>query len=402
MNEAACTALGGLDRNMSRAPASDEPLERRLAEQDAMLDNDLIGILRLQGRRILWTNRAFDRVFGYAPGELVGRDTGCLYPDVQAFQAFGLAAYPVLAAGGTYRCQLQLQRKDGRSVWVDCSGIRPCAQEPEVSIWYSLDVTSEREAQALRLQAAELEAENRQLQATQHLQGRFLAHMSHELRTPLNAVIGFAELLARGAVPAGSERQNAYLERIAASGRHLLQLIETLLDTARAESGQLRLQAEPTDAQEAAADALRLVTGPAHERQVQLELQLQPGLPALLLDPLRLRQVLLHYLGNAIKFSHPGGRVVLRLRRDGDDALLIEVEDRGIGIAAAELPQLFSKFRQLSSGPTRAYEGAGAGLALVRLIVEAQGGEVGVRSEPGRGSVFSARLPGVLPPPATA
>lgn len=180
--------------------------------------------------------------------------------------------------------------------------------------------------------------------------------------------------------------------QIGASGKHLLDMIESLLDLAKVESGRVTLQPVPLEPGAVVQEVIDMLEGKARMRNVALISEL-PQRPMVRLDPLRLRQVLLNYLSNAIKFSHANGQVVMKASMPDLGRLRIEVQDDGIAISEADQAQLFVRFRQLSAGATKAYEGTGIGLALVKQIVEAQGLRVGVRSELGKGSVFWAEWP---------
>jgi PAS domain S-box-containing protein len=384
--------------DISELHVSRTQLEQLAAQQAAVLDNDLVGIVRLRGRTIEWKNRAFDRILGYGGAELLGQDTSVLYPDVQAFRQLGEAAYTVLRSGGVFRAQLELRRKDGQLVWVDCSGFMLNSNTNE-AIWFLRDISEQRRAQELRVKAAQLQAENRQLLETRRLQQLFLSNMSHEMRTPLNAVLGFAQLLRASAVAPGSERQQLYLEHIENNGRQLLSMIDSILTTADAETGKLAFIGERIDAVQAVEEVVALLEPLVAERQARIEVAGAQTLGPLQLDPLRLRQILLGYVENAIKFSRQGGRVQVRLIPVSADRFRIEVEDEGIGIRSEDLPRLFTEFDQLSAGSTKAYAGVGVGLALVKRLVEAQGGSVAVRSRWGEGSVFVAEMPRRFPLP---
>lgn len=365
-------------------------LQEQNARQQLLLDNKLVGIARVRDRRFVWVNSAFETFFGYAPAELVGRETAVLYPDHAAFLAMGQAVTAALAQSGAYRRTVELRRKDGSAIWADCSGTL-LGTTGEV-IWFSMDVTELRKAEALRVEAADLAAQNRQLQETTRLHSMFLANMSHELRTPLNAVIGFADLLQSPGVIADDVKRARYLGQISASGKHLLGMIESLLELAKLEAGHLPMQPVPLDPGAVAQDVIDMLEAKAQARRVQVT-RTQAAVREVNLDPLRLKQVLLNYLDNAIKFSQPGGEVVMRVLMAQPRLLRIEVEDQGIGIAHADQGRLFTRFRQLSTGTTKVHEGAGIGLSLVKQIVEAQGGRVGVRSDLGKGSMFWAEWP---------
>lgn len=368
-----------------------QALQQQNARQQLLLDNKLVGIAQVRDRRFVWVNSAFEGLFGYAPAEMVGQETSILYPDTAAFTAMGEAAAAAFAKGGKYRATVELRRKDGSQMWADCSGAVLDGTGGEV-IWFSTDVTEARRAESLRVEAANLAAENRQLQETARLHSLFLSNMSHELRTPLNAVIGFVQILQIPAIVSDVEKRARYLAQIGASGKHLLDMIDSLLDLAKVESGRVPLQPEQLEPHAVIQEVVDMLEGKAGLKGVALHSE-SAQLPQVRLDPLRLKQVLLNYLSNAIKCSHANGQIVLRAFMSGPERLRIEVQDDGIGIAEADQAQLFVRFRQLSAGATKAYEGTGIGLALVKQIVEAQGGRVGVRSELGKGSVFWAEWP---------
>jgi signal transduction histidine kinase len=244
---------------------------------------------------------------------------------------------------------------------------------------------------------AALELRNHTVERATEAKTRFVANMSHELRTPLNAVIGFAELMHDGRAGEVSKRQREFLGIIRASANHLLRLINEVLDLSRIEAGQISLEPEAVDPTLIAAECVSSLRWLADEKRVRIDFD-SVALGAASLDPARLRQVILNYLSNAIKFTATGGRVRVALARERDE-LLIEVSDTGIGISEEHRGRVFEEFVQVSD---TAHGGSGLGLAVTKQIVEAQGGEVGVVSELGRGSSFYARLPWVEVDPAEA
>ena len=255
------------------------------------------------------------------------------------------------------------------------------------------DISQHKQAEQARLKALELQAENHRIQEASRLKSQFLANMSHELRTPLNAIIGFADVLQSGMVPADSPKHATFLGHIANSGRHLLQLINDVLDLSKVESGKFDFLPEPVHLPRLVQEVLDVLQTDLQRRHLTVQVDIAAGLDDLRLDPARLKQVLYNYLSNAIKFSHDGGRIAVRARPQALHELRIEVEDNGIGIAEADLPRLFVEFQQLDTGYGKRHAGTGLGLALTRRLVQAQGGEVGVRSTPGVGSVFHLVLP---------
>jgi len=233
---------------------------------------------------------------------------------------------------------------------------------------------------------------NVELQRADEMEKRFLANMSHELRTPLNAILGFAELLIderEGGF--GSERRRTFLETIHRSGKHLLGLINDILDLAKVDAGQMTIEAESLAGPDAVAEVLGVVEPLARERGIVLEAKVGPTI-RIMADPSRLKQILLNLLSNAIKFTNEGGQVRVSARRQGA-VVRFEVMDTGIGIAAKDQKRLFVEFQQLSAGLDRRQQGTGLGLALSKRLVELHGGTIGVRSVPKQGSTFWFTIP---------
>jgi len=260
------------------------------------------------------------------------------------------------------------------------------------------DISERKRHEELRHREAQLETENRHIHESNRIKSTFLANMSHELRTPLNAIIGFAELLHMGQVPVQAPQYHEFLGHIRNSGRHLLQLINDLLDLSKVESGKFEFHPEPVDLERLAREVAVILRETAVRKEIEIRIELDPEVLHLVLDPSRLRQVLYNYLSNALKFTGNGGQVTLRATPEGADKVRLEVQDTGDGIAPADLGRLFTEFQQLDNSRSRVHPGTGLGLALTRRLVEAQGGTVGVRSRLNEGSVFHAVLPRVTGP----
>jgi PAS domain S-box-containing protein len=246
---------------------------------------------------------------------------------------------------------------------------------------YAQELRTKNEELLLALGAA------REASATK---GRFLAAMSHELRTPLNGIMGLAELMFDGLVGPVSEEHKEYLGDILASSRHLLQLVNDVLDLAKVESGKLDLRAEPVELGPLLCEVRDVLRILADKKNISVKVD-AGEIGKVVTDAARLKQVVYNYLSNAIKFTGEGGAIQVRALREGANAFRIEVEDNGSGIEEADIPRLFGDFQQLES--VRPGSGTGLGLALTKRIIEGQGGSVGVRSQPGAGSVFFAILP---------
>ncbi len=246
--------------------------------------------------------------------------------------------------------------------------------------------------QVLSRTNADLRHRTRDAEEANEAKSRFLANMSHELRTPLNGIMGFAELLHDGRLGAVSAEQSEGLADILTSSRHLLALVNDILDLSRIESGRLTFAPELIDPRAIARECVDSLRSVAAAEGVEVALAAPDGTAAVLLDPAKLRQVVFNYVSNAIKFTPAGGDVCVRVTLE--DALLrLEVSDTGPGIAPRDHERVFFEFEQLHGGLARGQAGTGLGLAVTKRIVEAQGGHVGVESDLGAGSTFYAELP---------
>jgi signal transduction histidine kinase len=265
---------------------------------------------------------------------------------------------------------------------------------------------AEHKARALR---AEPEDSNR-------MKSEFLANMSHELRTPLNAIIGFSEALKDGLLGDMTDQQRGFIGDIFNSGRHLLLLIDDILDFSKAEAGQMLLDLEPLQVAPVLQNGLAIVRAKASSRRILLTVDLGESLGTVNADACKLNQIVHNLLSNAVKFCADGGQVTVRAQivprsdvgklssaRGGRSCALadngfgeflqLSVEDTGIGISAEGLNKLFLPFSQLDSGLARKFEGTGLGLALVKLLAELHGGTVAAESAVGEGSRFTLWLP---------
>lgn len=225
------------------------------------------------------------------------------------------------------------------------------------------------------------------------LKSEFLTNMSHELRTPLNAIIGFSELLADATLDLSPEKRGAYVGHILVSGRHLLRLINDILDLAKVDAGKLVLTPEAIELDRIIGEVLDSVGSLAAQGGVQLAHHVAAEANEVYLDPLRIKQVLYNFVSNALKVAPRGTLIQVRARAEGISEIRIEVDDAGPGIAPDQRDKLFVDFHQLSTGTTTSHQGTGLGLSLTKRLVEAHGGSVGVRSVLGQGSTFFAVLP---------
>jgi signal transduction histidine kinase len=240
----------------------------------------------------------------------------------------------------------------------------------------------------------EIQDKSRQLAEASERKSQFLASMSHELRTPLNAIIGLTEMMVSNAARFGTEKAQEPLQRVNAAGTHLLSLINEILDLSKIEVGKLELNLEPVNLARLVDEVIGTAGQLAEKNKNRLVVEAQENLGSLNADSMRLKQILLNLLSNACKFTKQG-EVALRVRRvaDGRDWVELAVADTGIGLTAEQQAKLFQEFTQADSLTARRYGGTGLGLALSRKLARMMGGDVTVASEPGKGSVFTVRLP---------
>jgi len=241
----------------------------------------------------------------------------------------------------------------------------------------------------------EIQDKSRQLAEASERKSQFLASMSHELRTPLNAIIGLTEMMVSNAAQFGTEKAQEPLQRVNRAGKHLLSLINEVLDLSKIEAGKLELSPETVNVAPLVDEVIGTARQLAEQNKNRLVAECQENLGPLTVDPMRLRQILLNLLSNACKFTKEG-QVALRVHKvaDGRDWVELAVADSGIGMTAEQQAKLFQDFAQAESLTARRYGGTGLGLAISRKLARMMGGDVTVTSEPGKGSVFTVRLPG--------
>jgi two-component system NtrC family sensor kinase len=241
----------------------------------------------------------------------------------------------------------------------------------------------------------EIQDKSRQLAEASKHKSHFVSSMSHELRTPLNAIIGLTEMMVSNAARFGTEKAQEPLQRVNRAGTHLLGLINQVLDLSKIEAGKLELNPQTVQLAPMINEVIGTAGQLAEQNKNRLVVDVQENLGALTVDPMRLRQILLNLLSNAFKFTKEG-EVTLRARRvaNGRDWIELAVADTGIGMTAEQQAKLFEEFTQADPSTARQYGGTGLGLAITRKLARMMGGDVTVASEPGKGSVFTVRLPG--------
>ncbi|HEU4732889.1 MAG TPA: ATP-binding protein [Kofleriaceae bacterium] len=366
--------------------------ESERVEQDAImratLESAVEGILVVDNaRRVIAVNKRFAELAGLPESILMTRDQRTLVAAALTVVKTGEMVMPRVDAlhetDATLREELELH--DGALIEWFSAPVRTPDGTKVGRVAFFRDITAERRARR------DLEQAREAAEAASQAKSMFLANMSHELRTPLNAVIGLADLLLLERDPL-VERQREYLRGIASSGRHLLALVNDVLDLAKIEAGKQELSLQSIPVHDAIEDGMAAILPLANTRGVMLEPATIVAVPNVRADRVRLRQILYNLISNAVKFTNRGGVVRIRARRDGD-RVSIAVIDTGIGIAPGDLSRLYRTFEQLTLPSGDRPGGTGLGLALTKRLVEMHGGTIDVESELGVGTTFTVRIP---------
>ena len=376
-------------RDVTERRAAEERIRQAHEEQTAILETASLGIAFIKDRVFVNVNRRLGELFGCGAEALINRQTSVCVPD---------GAYPVadgsfdreLMRGDILTRVIELQRQDGSRFWCRISGRAvDAATLAQGTVWTFEDVTKEREAAASMQRSKELAEE------TTRMKTGFLANMSHEIRTPMNAIIGMSHLLLKTEL---TPHQRDYAKKIQDSGQHLLGIVNDILDFSKVEAGKLIIEQAEFALEELLAQVADLMLGRINAKGLGLLIDIDTAVPAVLVgDALRLRQILINYVNNAVKFTRQGEIDIRVSMRDSDERGVLtrfSVRDTGIGLTEEQMSRLFQSFSQADTSTTRRFGGTGLGLAISRKLAELMGGEVGVSSEYGRGSTFwfTARL----------
>jgi PAS domain S-box-containing protein len=364
--------------------------EEKLLIQAKVLDSMAEGVnLTTEEGYIFLTNPAFEQMFGYSKNELIGKHVSILNslsPEENIVFVNNIIAD--LQTKGIWEGEVDNQKKDGTHFisYAYISALEISDQKYFVSV--QEDITERKQAEIALKQAKE------QAESANRAKSEFLATMSHEIRTPMNAVLGFSELLSELVT---DKRQKSYLDSIHSAGKTLLTLINDILDLAKIEAGRLDIQYEAVNPYNIFEELKQIFVLKIADKQLDFIVDIEKNLPlALILDEVRLRQVLLNLIGNAVKFTEKG---YIKLRAQKVDKvdqsqidLHISVEDTGIGIPFAQQEMIFEAFRQQDGQSTRKYGGTGLGLAITKRLVEMMNGDISVTSTVEQGSIFNLTL----------
>lgn len=356
--------------------------ERAQQYFDALVMNNPVAIVNLDlDFRVTSCNPSFERLFGYTEEEAIGHNLDAMVTtehtkdEAAKFTAAGRAGKVMRGVG-------QRRRKDGTLVEVEHFTIPVMVGTDQVGVM------------ALYHDVTELSAAQRSAEEANRSKSQFLANMSHELRTPLNAIIGYSEFLEEQAAEDGLDHFVTDLAKIRAAGRHLLSLINDVLDLSKIEAGKMDLYLEEFTIDEMIADVVTTIQPLIEKNGNVLVIESQPGLGDMRADVTKLRQALLNLLSNASKFTTKG-KITLQARADGPD-IVLSVADSGIGMTDEQMGKLFEAFAQAEASTSKKFGGTGLGLAISRRFCRLMGGDITVTSTPDVGSVFTIRLPRIV------
>jgi PAS domain S-box-containing protein len=389
---------------LARKVAAESQAEKRFhklleAAPDAILEVD-------QNGRILLVNEAAERIFGYSRNELLELTVEALVPASMrgnhVAHRTSYAAHPQTRPMGS-GLQLKGQRKDGSLFPVEISlspnpgdqGLRVIALVRDITqrkeIENRINAIREQYAAELAAKNEQLEARNLEVEKANRLKSEFLASMSHELRTPLHTIIGFSELMAEEIQGTLNPAQKRFVGHILQDARHLLELINEVLDISKIESGKLELQRGSFDFKDCLEEVLASIRQQTEIKSITLENKSAFD-GRLFADRLRVKEILYNLLSNAVKFTNQGGRVWVESIVQ-DRFLQVTVGDTGIGIPEHEHAAVFEKFYQAAAVPGGLHQGTGLGLPITKHLVELHGGNIWLESRPGQGSRFTLTLP---------
>jgi|GEM_PF-1014112 len=375
------------------ARKQEEDLRARLA---AIVDGseDAIASLALDGTVTSW-NAGAARLYGYEAVEAVGAPIAALVSPSERMDELLQRMQQPRKQVRVSPFETLHRRKNGTMVDVAVS-VSPISDSAGRVVGVSAiarDISERRRAEEMQRRSAVLEDENRRVLEESRLKSGFLANMSHEFRTPLTAIAGFAEFLYDGRSGELLDDHRQLVGNILLSARHLMRIVNDVLDLAKIEAGKTNFRPELVSVAQTVAEVRDVLKSLTLEKQLSIHARVASTLGLVEIDPGRLKQVLYNYLSNAIKASPAGGRITVSVTPDGEDMFRVSVHDCGRGIAPEAQRRLFAEFVQLETPQPVGVQGSGLGLALTKRIVEAQGGTVGMRSTLGKGSTFYAVLP---------
>ncbi len=381
---------------MAQPDSSDDSILQR--ERDdaislltSIFDASDIGIIVSDhNRRIIRVNDSFVRTYGWSRDQVIGEDFLFLIsPDESEAAKQNHDRY--LSGVQRNSGEMKLVKRDGSVAnTLYTTATLELSQRRKFQVTTIMDITLRKQMEiSLRIAKEQADTAN-------HAKSAFLANMSHELRTPLNAIIGFSEMMMKETFgPLGNLKYQEYLGDIHVSARHLLEIINEVLDMSKIEAGKIDLDEQDMDMGEAVESVMRMMASRAFSGGIRMESHIAPELPALFADPRLVRQVLINLVSNAVKFSKPGGKIDVIAEMKADHEMVIRVEDTGIGIARNKIQQALEPFGQIhdSAHAAKEIQGTGLGLPLAKAMVELHGGHLTLDSDTNQGTRVAIHFP---------
>ncbi|MCD4703155.1 MAG: PAS domain S-box protein, partial [Methanosarcinaceae archaeon] len=346
-----------------------------------------VGIGVVSERVIIQVNEQVCKISGYSKDELLGQGTRMLYPSDHEYEFVGKEKYAQIQQNGTGTVETKWKRKDGEIIDVLLSSSPIDQDDHSQGVTFTvLDITHRKQVEEAMIRA-KLVAEE-----ANRNKSEFLANMSHELRTPMNSILGFSDLLLNGTYGDMAKKQKEPLKHVHEKGKHLMSLINAILDISKIEAGTMEVYYERFNVQHVLNDVQIMMVQMATKKHITVDMDVDPQLTGITADLTKFREILYNLVENAIKFTPENGLVKINAIRE-DDRARISVTDTGIGIAEEHQDRIFEPFMQANSSTTRRYGGTGLGLNLVKEYVRMHGGGVWLESEVGKGSTFTFTIP---------
>lgn len=355
--------------------------------REALEEHSILSVADRSGK-IIDVNGGFIRISGYNRAELLGQDHRILNSGHHP-KEFWVGVWRQISSGSAWRGEVCNRRKDGSLYWVDSTIVPYQGEDGTIQKYVSIrfDITAQKNAEAHLLVAqAKADSANR-------AKSEFLANMSHEIRTPMTAIMGFTELLASEADSSADKRTEDYVAIIQRNGEHLMEILNDILDISKIEAGRMTVESVAVDPRHLIQDVLSLMRVKAVAKGIALSAIFETPIPSpIYSDPVRLRQILVNLVGNAIKFTELGSvRMSVGFNRSSN-TLSIAVEDSGIGMTSRQVEHLFEAFQQADQSTTRRFGGSGLGLNISKRLAEMLGGDITADSQYGKGSVFTVTV----------
>jgi PAS domain S-box-containing protein len=371
-------------RDITESKDADIKIAKEILWRRILMEQSRDGIVIIdQDGKVFEANPRYAEMLGYSHEEMQTLhmwDWDIHYTREQLLEMLRLADSKGILHETQQRC------KDGTLIDVEINANAATFGDRKLSFCVCRDITERKQAEE-ELLNAKLAAE-----AANLIKGEFLATMSHELRTPLNSIIGFSDILLGGTFGSLNEKQTSYVNYVLMGGKHLLSLINDILDLSKVEAGKMELKYEQFYLSDAVAEINTIIYPLAIKKNIRLDVKVDSQLGMIDADKTKFKQILYNLISNAIKFTPEKGYVIIEAYRSGD-SVRVSISDTGIGIAKNDMDKLFQPFKQLNPYLNREYEGTGLGLALVKKFVEMHGGKIRVESKVGEGSIFTFVIP---------